>query len=377
MGEELADRLGGTKGISMAGCQDPRPRAREIGVRIGVLPTGPLNAITDVPGVRVGHVSLIEGEGELVRGKGPIRTGVTAIVPHGGNLFAEKVCAAVHVINAFGKSVGLPQVIELGTIETPILLTGTLSVWNVADALIDYISEQNPGVYSFNPVVGECNDGSLNDILGRHVKREHVFQALEGAGETNVEEGNVGAGVGMTGFGWKGGIGTASRVISEDWGDCRLGVMVLTNTGQASDLRIDGVPVGRELTPDTVSRVEGSIMIIIGTNAPLSSRQLGRVAKRAAFGLARAGGIAGHGSGDFVIGFSTGNRISVSGKQSASPDEFVPEPRLSGLFRAAIEATEEAIVNSLLRAETLVGRDGTKRVGIPVEKVVGIVERYR
>lgn len=354
-----------------------RPRARDIGIRIGVLPTGPLNAIPDVPGVRVGHVSLIEGEGALVQGKGPVRTGVTAIVPHGGNLFTGKVCAAVHVINAFGKSVGLPQVVELGNIETPIMLTGTLNVWTVADALVDYMSERNPGVYSFNPVVGECNDGALNDTLGRHVKRHHVFEALESATRTDTGEGNVGAGVGMTGFGWKGGIGTASRVLSEDWGDCTVGAMVLTNTGQASDLRINGVPIGRELKPDTHSHVEGSIMIVIGTDAPLSSRQLGRVARRAVFGLARAGGIASHGSGDFVIAFSTGTLISVSGNQSTGPDAFVPEPLLSSLFRATIEATEEAIVNSLFRAETLAGRDGTTRVGIPVEAVAAIMQKYQ
>jgi D-aminopeptidase len=277
-----------------------RSRARDIGVTIGSMPTGALNAITDVPGVKVGHVTLIEGEGKLIQGKGPIRTGVTAIVPHGGNIFTEKVCAAVHIINAFGKSVGLPQVIELGNIETPIMLTNTLNVWTVADAVVDYISQQNKGVYSFNPVVGECNDSWLNDILGRHVKREHVFQALENANETNVEEGNVGAGVGMTGFGWKGGIGAASRLLPKDLGDFTLGVLVLTNTGAAPDLRIDGIPVGSELTPDSyfvcvgfinteleisfdehkahdTEDTSGSIMIIVATDAPLSSRQLGRI----------------------------------------------------------------------------------------------------
>jgi D-aminopeptidase len=380
--------------------KNTRPRLRDIGVTIGSMPTGTLNAITDVPGVKVGHVTLIEGEGKLIPGKGPVRTGVTAILPHGGNIFAEKVCAAVHIINAFGKSVGLPQVIELGNIETPIMLTNTLNVWTVADAVVDYISQQNKGVYSFNPVVGECNDSGLNDILGRHVKREHVFQALENANETNVEEGNVGAGAGMTGFGWKGGIGTASRILPKDLGDLRLGVLVLTNTGAAPDLRVDGIPVGSELTPDSyfvcvglinaeleisfdehkahdTEDTRGSIMIIVGTDAPLSSRQLGRIAKRAAFGLARTGATASHGSGDFVIAFSTGSRISDSSKLPAAPHQFIPEQQLSSFFRAVIEATEEAIINSILKAETMAGRDGNTRIGIPIERVIAIISKYR
>ena len=362
--------------------QNTRPGAREIGIRIGALAPGPLNAITDVPGVRVGHVSLISGEGRLVPGKGPVRTGVTAIVPHGGNLFEEKVCAAAHVVNGFGKSVGLPQIDELGNLETPILLTGTLNVWTTADALVDYVSGQNPGIYSFNPVVGECNDSFLNDILGRHVGREHVFQALRDAAETNVEEGAVGAGVGMSGFGWKGGIGTASRVLSGDLDGIAVGALVLTNTGHAPDLRIDGVPVGRELTPDAPSRPErsapeGSIMMIVATDAPITARQMKRVAKRAAFGLARTGATASHGSGDFVIAFTTAVRISPSGSLLAPPGGFVPEPRLSALFSAAIDATEEAIVNSLLKAETTVGRDGNTRIGIPVDRVTEILERHR
>ena len=352
-----------------------RPRARDFGVCVGEMSCGQLNSITDVPGVKVGHVTLIHGEGKLEVGKGPVRTGVTAIVPHPGNIFADKVCSAVYVINAFGKSIGLPQVIELGNIETPILLTNTLNVWLVADALIDYMSEQNPGVYSFNPVVGECNDSFLNDILGRHVKQEHVFSVLENAAEDNVEEGNVGAGAGMSGFGWKGGIGTSSRLLPKELGEFTLGALVLTNTGAARDLRIDGVPIGRHLIPQELPQVRGgSIMIIIATDASLSSRQLGRIAKRAAFGLARTGATASHGSGDFVIAFSTGNRISTSGKQSLAPQEFIAETQLSWFFRAVIESTEEAIINSILRAETMVGRDENTRYGIPIERVVEILK---
>jgi len=353
-----------------------QPRLRDIGVCIGEMQCGQLNSITDVPGVKVGHVTLIAGEGKLEVGKGPIRTGITAIVPHVGNIFAEKVCSAVHVINAFGKSIGLPQVIELGNIETPILLTNTLNVWLVADALIDYMAERNPGVYSFNPVVGECNDSFLNDILGRHVKNEHVFNALENATEYSVEEGNVGSGTGMSGFGWKGGIGTSSRLLPKELGDFTLGALVLTNTGAARDLRIDGIPVGHYITPQELPQVQGgSIMIIIATDAPLSSRQLGRIAKRAAFGLARTGATASHGSGDFVIAFSTGNIISTSGRQSVAPQKFIAEPQLSWFFRAVIESTEEAIINSILRAETIVGRDGNTRYGIPIGRVIEVLKR--
>ena len=360
--------------------QHNRPRVRDIGINIGILPTGQHNSITDVPDVKVGHVSLIEGEGKLVPGKGPVRTGVTAIIPHDGNMFAEKVCAAIHVINGFGKSVGLPQVVELGNIETPIMLTNTFSVWTVADALVDYVSGQNPGIYSINPVVGECNDSALNDILGRHVKREHALRALQEAGKVNTEEGNVGAGVGMTGFEWKSGIGTASRLLPKDVGNFTLGVMVLNNTGLAIDFRIDSLPIGKELVPDTTATmegIEGSIMLVVATDAPLSARQLGRVARRATFGLARVGAMASHSSGDFVIAFATGNRIYSSGKQSVSPDTFIPERQLSTFFRATIEATEEAIINSVLRAETMVGRDGVKRLGIPIAQVEDIIVKYR
>jgi len=360
-----------------------RPRARHIGLQIGRLPTGQHNAITDVDGLQVGHVSLISGEGPLAVGRGPVRTGVTAILPHSGDLYADKVCAAVHVINAFGKSVGLPQVTELGQIETPILLTNTLSVWNAADGLVDYLAQSIPDLRSVNPVVGECNDGFLNDILGRHVQPEHVFQALDGATTDAVQEGNVGAGVGMSGFGWKGGIGTASRLVDADWGSCTLGALVLTNTGEAPDLCFDGIPIGRHLLPDPSPILtpsppgDGSIMILLATDAPLSSRQLGRIAGRSAFGLARTGGIAAHGSGDFCIAFSTGNRFSISGHQSATPSSFVPEAQLTPLFRAAVEATEEAIVNSILRAETSIGRDGNSRQAIPIPGVVDLAKSHR
>jgi D-aminopeptidase len=344
-----------------------RPRAADLGLKIGLLPQGPHNSITDVDGVTVGHVTLVDGEGTLKIGEGPVRTGVTVILPHQGDIFKEKVTAAVHVINGFGKSVGFPQVEELGVIESPIALTNTLSTWLVADALVDHTSRSNTGVYSFNPVVGECNDSYLNDILGRHVRPEHVREAIASASSPNTDEGDVGAGTGMTGFGWKGGIGTASRICDCPQGRYTVGVMTLTNTGDPRELRIDGVQVGRRLLPPGVAEdVGGSIMIVIGTDAPVTSRQLGRIGRRAAFGLGRAGGIASHGSGDFIIAFSN---------SSERPD--TDDTHLTPLFRGAVEATEEAIINSILRAETMIGRDSHVRHAISIKElgdILSIVE---
>ncbi|NOY08107.1 MAG: P1 family peptidase [Spirochaetes bacterium] len=384
-----------------------RPRIRELGVVIGKLTTGKYNAITDVPGVTVGHVTLIEGEGALKVSEGPVRTGVTAILPHDGNVFREKVTAAVHIINAFGKSAGLLEIRELGRIESPILLTNTLSVWNVADALIDYMIKQNPGVCSFNPVVCECCDSFLNDIRGRHVRPEHVFHAIEKARSGPVEEGSIGAGTGMSGFGFKAGIGTSSRVFSEDEGGYTLGALTLTNTGGRGDLCIDGMPVGRELEPGASKEGTGksdseistlpaptdknagnSIIIVIATDAPVSSRQLQRIARRVPLGLGRTGAIAEHGSGDFIVAFSTaGSEPYHSSERYVQETTDRPDGKAAGgkiedheltpLFRAAIEATEEAIINSILRAETVVGRDRNVSHGIPIEQVSEIIEKYQ
>ena len=334
-----------------------RPRATDLGLGIGLLAPGPRNTITDVPGVSVGHVTLVQGDGALELGRGPIRTGVTIIRPHGGNIFRQKVTGAVHVINGFGKAVGLAQIAELGVIESPIGLTNTLNTWVVADALVDYLATDNPGIYSFNPVVGECNDSFLNDILSRHVRHEHVFEALESATSPNTEEGNVGAGTGMTGFGWKGGIGTSSRICEGPYGENTIGVMTLTNTGNPKELRIAGREVGAHIVPLGVQEeVGGSIIIVVATDARVTARQLGRIARRATFGLGRMGAIASHASGDFVIAFSN----SVE-----RPD--VDDAHLDPFFRGAVEATEEAIINSLLRAETMIGRDGNVRHAIPIE----------
>jgi len=321
-----------------------------LGIRIGGIARGTLGAITDVQGVRVGHVTLIQGA--------DVRTGVTAILPHGGNLFREKVAAAVHVINGFGKSLGLLQVMELGNIESPILLTSTLNVWRVADAVVDVLSGQNPGVHSFNPVVCECSDAFLNDALRRSVGREHVVQAIQESRSGPVAEGSVGAGTGMSGFGFKAGIGTASRQWTDQLGTFTLGVLVLMNTGALGALRIDGMPVGERSAPVEGKTPDGSIIIVIATDAPLSSRQLTRVARRAAFGLARTGAVAPHGSGDFVVAFSTTMR------RTSGMGERIPEEQLTPFFKATVEATEEAILRSILRAETMVGRDGHISEGI-------------
>ena len=311
---------------------------------------GCTNAITDVPGVAVGHVSLIEGES--------VRTGVTAIKTHLGNPFREKTRAAAFVLNGFGKTCGLAQVEELGVLETPILLTGTLNVPRVADGLISWILRQNPDVLSVNPVVGECNDGYLNDIRGRHVREEHVFAAIDGATGGPVEGGVVGAGVGMTCYGFKGGIGTASRRA----GDHTLGALVLANFGAKEELRIDGVPVGRELG-ESREPGDGSCMVILGTDAPVDARQLKRLARRGGLGLARTGSYASHGSGDFILAFSN--------QHGSMRDE-----ELNPLFQAVVEATEEAVIDALFRAETTRGRDGHVREALPIEPTLAIMRRH-
>ncbi|MCH7745422.1 MAG: P1 family peptidase [Chloroflexi bacterium] len=346
---------------------NPRPRATDLGLHIGLLPHGPHNSITDVEGVAVGHTTLVEGDGPLKIGRGPVRTGVTVVLPHQKNIFRQKVTAAVHVVNGFGKPVGFAQIEELGVIESPIALTSTLNTWRVADALVDYLSRSNSGIFSFNPVVGECNDSFLNDMMGRHVKPNHVFEAIVSASTPNIQEGNVGAGAGMTGFGWKGGIGTSSRVCDGPQGAFTIGALVLTNTGDPRELRIDGVQVGRHILPPGVSDdASGSIMMIIGTDAPVTSRQLGRIGRRAAMGLGRVGGIASHGSGDFVIAFS-----------NSSERPGIDDAHLTPLFRGVVEATEEAIINSILRAETTVGRDGNTRHAIPVNELGNILAKAR
>lgn len=360
-----------------------RPRLRETGLVVGELPPGPLNGITDVAGVRVGHTTLISGEGRLRPGRGPVRTGVTVILPHGGNLFREKVPAAVHTINGFGKPFGFEQVRELGAIESPIALTNTLNVGRVADALVEHAIRENPEIGirtgTVNVIVGETNDGYLNDIQGRHVRAEHVWAAIASAAGGPVAEGAVGAGTGTTCYGWKGGIGTASRVVPPEAGGFVVGALVQANFGRPEDLTVCGVPVGRFLLPPgaapSPAADRGSAMVVLATDAPLSSGQLRRLAVRAGAGLARTGTLHGHGSGDFVIAFSTAQRLphepagAVLVRQELADDGRT----LEALFRAVVESVEEAVLNALFCAETMVGRDGHIRYALPVERVVALV----
>lgn len=340
-----------------------RPRAREIGLSPGIFPPGPLNAIADVADVRVGQVTLIQGE--------RVRTGVTAILPHGGNLFQEKVPGGVFVGNAFGKLAGSTQVQELGTIETPIVLTNTLSVGVAVEAVVAWTLSRpgNEKVMSVNAVVGETNDGRLNDIRGMHVRREDVIAAIENARGGPVDEGTVGAGTGTVCFNWKGGIGTSSRVLPARLGGYSLGVLVQTNFG--GYLTMGGVPIFKELRGGRgePGNGDGSCMIVVATDAPLSGRECQRLAARAVFGLARTGSSFSNGSGDFAVAFSTARsaRVKFESPRVLST-EMLSSDAMSPLFEAALEATEEAVYNSLLKATTVTS-NGVTVEAIPVERV--------
>ncbi len=367
--------------------QEHRYRLRDAGLVFGALPTGTMNAITDVAGVQVGQVTLLRGDGKLTPGNGPVRTGVTVIKPHPGNLFLERVPAAVFVFNGFGKCIGIEQIDELGVLETPIALTSTLNGPRVADSLITHAISQNPGIGidlpTVNPFVGECSDAWLNDIQGRHISEEDVFAAIDHASAGPVAEGSVGAGTGMSAFGFKGGIGTSSRQLPTYLGGWTVGVLVLANFGQRRQLQIDGVPVGQLLDEPARSEPErGSIMIIVATDAPLLDRQLGRIAKRAVLGMARTGSTGGHGSGDVVVAFSTAEsvRSPLDPGSSTQHVEILAESGTAGssdvidtLFAATVEATEEAIINALCMATTVVGRDGHVRHALPLEKTIDIL----
>ncbi len=361
----------------------PRARVRELGLKIGILPTGALNAITDVSGVRVGHTTIQRGDN--------VRTGITAIVPHAGNLFQEKVAGAVFVGNGFGKLMGSTQVNELGEIETPILLTSTLSVPKTGDFLLDYMLALpgNENVQSINALVAETNDGFLNDIRGRHSTRDDVFNALKTARDGTVEEGSVGAGTGTVAFGWKGGIGTSSRKLPSSLGGYTLGVLVQSNFGGV--LSIDGVPVGIELgkyylkdalagdaNPKSEIQnpnwADGSIIIVIATDAPLDHRQLKRLAARSMTGLARTGSSMTNGSGDYAIAFSTANKIVASEKVRSV--QVLGNDSMSPLFQAVIEATEEAIYNSMFKAASVTGKEKRTVEALPIDKVRDILRRY-
>ena len=368
------------------GQDDSRPRARDIGLSPGVLDPGPHNAITDVPGVLVGQVTLMEGD--------HIRTGVTAILPHAGNIFQEKVPGAVHIGNAFGKLAGSTQVVELGTIETPVVLTNTLSVWDAARAVVTYTLglPGNENVRSVNPLVGETNDGFLNNIRGLHVKESHVLEAIRTASPGPVAEGAVGAGTGTSAFGWKGGIGTSSRRLPESLGGYTVGALIQSNYGGV--LVMDGIPVGEELDRyylrdqlrgndnagggDSLDNPDGSIMMVVATDAPIRSLGLTRLARRVMLGLARTGATSSHGSGDFVIAFSSAESLRTGFRSDSPVDEgaVLRGDRLSPLFQAAIEATEEAVYNSMLKATTVVGKNGNTREAISIEDLLEVGRKY-
>ncbi|MCJ7625682.1 MAG: P1 family peptidase [Anaerolineaceae bacterium] len=355
---------------------------RKFGLSIGGLPTGMNNAITDVNGIRVGHSTIFRGNGELKPGKGPVRTGVTVIMPHEGNLYQQKVRAAAHALNGHSKSFGLEQIREVGLLETPIALTNTLNVGIVADALIEYSLQENRDIkiFTINAVVGETNDYYLNDVVGRHVRHEHVFNAIESAASGPVQEGAVGAGTGTSCFGWKGGMGTSSRVLPEEAGGYTIGALVQSNYGRSEDFIACGVPIGRVLKPpaDPVETESGgSIMIVVATDAPLCSRQLQKLCVRAGIGLGRTGSVFGFMSGDMVIAFSTAHKISHTMLPLEREFSFVQDnPMVMGQFFLAVtECVEEAILNSLFEAETVEGWGGHTRHKLPVEKVVALVRK--
>jgi D-aminopeptidase len=363
-----------------------RPRASDIGLKVGILPAGPLDAITDVAGVEVGQTTIIRGD--------KIRTGVTAVLPHSGNLYREKVPAAIFVGNGFGKLTGSTQVDEMGDIETPILLTSTTSVPRAADALISYMLALpgNEDVLSINPVVGETNDGYLNDIRGRNVTPDDVLAAVKNAKGGPVEEGNVGAGTGTVIFGWKGGIGTSSRRLPANLGGYTVGVLVQTNFGGV--LTIAGAPVGQELRQYYLrqelqqagsgkDKADGSCMIIVATDAPVDARNLKRLAARALLGVARTGSSASNGSGDYAIAFSTAPQVRIHANEKLTNDktqtrtaEVMINDAMSPLFLAAIEATEEAVYNSMFKAMTMTGNGHTVEA-LPIERTVEILKEHR
>ncbi|OLS28978.1 MAG: hypothetical protein HeimAB125_23060 [Candidatus Heimdallarchaeota archaeon AB_125] len=359
-----------------------RSKLHELGFQVGILARGKRNSITDVPDITVGHSTIIAGEGELKPGFGPIRTGVTIIKPHSGNVYRRKVRASSYVFNGYGKTIGLVQVEELGNIESFIGLTNTLNIPKVTEALLSYHIEENPDIgiqtSTINIVVGECNDGYLNDIQGRHVQKIHVLEAIENA-SADFDEGSVGAGTGMSALGFKGGIGSSSRIIKSEKTKYILGTLVLSNFGRKKDLTILGKNYSEFFKEDEKEEKpktdDGSIIIVIATNAPLNSRQLNRLAKRAPLGLAKTGSFGSHGSGDVIIIFSTENKIDHDNKDENLEMKTVNENSkiFRDLLRAVVETTEEAVINSLLKATTIIGRNNNKKNAISIEKVKKIL----
>ena len=357
-----------------------RTRARETGIWFGELPTGPRNMITDVPGVKVGHCTIIRGSGPIKPGTGPVRTGVTAILPHDGNMFEKPVKGAYFDFNGCGGLNGALQISEFGLIDTPIMLTNTMSMGTVTDSVIRHMIKSNTrvglGDDTIIPVVSECDDSWLNDSQGLHVKEEHVLAAIEGA-SAMVHEGAAGAGTGMTCYDYKGGIGTSSRLVATEVGKFNLGTLVLSNHGNWDELRIDGVPEGSLLGKPEEKRPEkGSIVMVVGTDAPVTSRQLGRVARRAILGLAVTGSASHNGSGDIVIAFSTANSHPRSANNGLVTEHLMLDRDLDPLFRATVDSTAESIINSLFCAETIEGRDGHVSYALPIDRTLEIMKTH-
>jgi L-aminopeptidase/D-esterase-like protein len=378
--------------IAFPAAQSGRMRARDLQIVVGTLPTGPLNAITDVAGVLVGHATIVRGDGALKVGEGPVRTGVTAVLPR-KDVWFNGVYAATHTLNGDGEMTGAHWIRDRETLMHPVLITNTGSVGTVHEAEIAYMNERHPTRdWAFLPVVAETWDGTLNDVRGQHVKKSHVFAAIDEAKDGVVAEGNVGGGTGMICYGFKGGIGTSSRRVGENAGGYTVGVLVQANFGRRPELTIAGVPVGREitdLTPETNRRGgaaadinldhEGSVIVVIATDAPLSSRQLERLAQRAALGLARTGSTSGNTSGDIFIAFSTGNTIPQSSDSRTLSATFVsPESTatLNPLFQAVVEATEESVLNALMKADTMVGINGNRVHALPYDRLRAAMAKY-
>lgn len=357
-----------------------RQRAREAGLRFGSGITGPRNSIADVPGVRVGHCTISRGSGALEEGKGPVRTGVTAIVPHGGNLYRMPVKGAYFDLNGCGGLMGALQIREFGLIDTPIMLTNTMSMGAVSDATVRYVLSHNPEAGlsedAVIPIVSECDDGYLNDARGLHVGETHVREALDRATQ-EVREGSVGAGTGMSCYDFKGGIGTSSRLVEAPGGTYAVGVLVLSNHGSREELMIEGVPVGAMLKAPNPKRPEqGSIVIVVGTDAPVDARQLGRIAKRSWLGLGLTGSCSHNGSGDISLSFSVANVHDRTDRGALVTDTLMSDRDMDGLFRATVDASQEAVVNSLFKSDTTEGRDGHVVPGLPIDETLDILRRH-
>jgi D-aminopeptidase len=370
--------------ISHAQSPASRVRARDLGITIGTMAPGPLNAITDVAGVIVGHSTILRGDGPLRVGEGPVRTGVTAVLPR-KDIWFNAVFGATHTLNGDGEMTGIHWIRDLETIAHPILITNTASVGSVHEGAMAYMNERHPGRdWGFLPIVAETWDGRLNDIRGLHVRRQHVFEALDAASGGPVAEGNVGGGTGMIAYQFKGGIGTSSRRLTKAEGAYTVGVLVQANFGSRDQLIVDGVPVGRELANELLPGVkiaelpehEGSVIVVIGTDAPLSSRQLERVARRAALGLARTGTASGNTSGDIFLAFSTANVIPQQKTPSVLDVKLLSTDEINPIFRATVEATEEAVINAMMKAETMTGINGNVVHALPYDRLGAVMAKY-